>query len=110
MNKTHEIVFIGDKPAWSYTLRHRHFGVTDYVNYLTTMATLAPEIVAVPLVDHPFNLAKSDIGAQEAFLIGAKLWHNGVGEYRQHKVGECGQVRWLSEVNHIRKELLCSLQ
>jgi hypothetical protein len=109
MNKTHEIVFMGDKPAWAYTLRHRHFGVTDYVNYLTTMATLAPDIVAIPLVDHPFNLAKSDVGAIEAALIGAKLWHNGVGEFRQHAVNEIPNIRWLSDVNYLRSEVLNSL-
>ena len=109
MNKTHEIVFMGDKPAWAYTLKHRHFAVTDYCNYLTTMATLAPEIVAIPLVDHPFNVAKSDIGAIECFLIGAKLWHNGVGEFRKHPVNETGSVRWLSEVNGKRLELINSL-
>lgn len=109
MNDTHEIVFFGDKPAWAYTLRHRHFAVSDYANYITTMNALAPEYVAVPLVDHPFNHAKSDVGAQEAFLIGAKLWHNGVGEFRQHRVNELGQVRWLSDVNHKRMELINSL-
>ena len=109
MNATHEIVFFGDKPAWAYTLRHRHFAVSDYANYITTMNALAPEYVAVPLVDHPFNHSKSDVGAQEAFLIGAKLWHNGIGEFRQHRVNELGQVRWLSDVNHKRLELINSL-
>jgi predicted acetyltransferase len=110
MNATHEIVFFGDSPAWAYTLNHRHFTVSDYANYVSMMNQLAPEFVAVPLVDHPFNHSKSDVGAQEAFLIGAKLWHNGVGEYLQHKVAERGRVRWTSEVNERRKEILCSLQ
>jgi hypothetical protein len=109
INKTHELVFFGDKPAWAYTLRHRFFAVTDYCNMLTTMATLAPEIMAVPLVDHPFNHAKSDVAAQEAALIGAKLWHNGVGEFRQHKVNEIPEIRWLSSVQHLRAELIQSL-
>lgn len=109
MNATHEIVFFGDKPAWAYTLRHRHFAVSDYSNFIVSMNNLAPEYVAVPLVDHPFNHSKSDVGAQEAFLIGAKLWHNGVGEFRQHRVNELGQVRWLSDVNHKRMELIQSL-
>jgi hypothetical protein len=100
---------VGDAPAWAYQLRHRHFGVTDYANYIVTLHKLAPEIVAVPLADHPFNHAKSDIGAQEAFAVGAKLWHNGIGEFAQHKLLECCDVRWLSSVQHLRKEIIESL-
>jgi hypothetical protein len=104
MNKTHEIIFVGDAPAWAYQLRHRHFGVTDYANYIVTLHKLAPEIVAVPLADHPFNHAKSDIGAQEAWAIGAKLWHNGIGEFKD--LPEVSEPRWLSDVNHLRMEVL----
>lgn len=109
MNATHEVVFFGDKPPWAYTLKHRFFGVTDYANMLTTIATLAPEFLAVPLVDCAFNIAKSDIAAQEAFLVGAKLWHNNVGEFKQHPVDETGSVRWLSSVQHLRHGVLNSL-
>jgi hypothetical protein len=109
MNKTHEIVFFGEPPAYAYTLRHRVFSVTDYSNFIVSMNNLAPEIMAVPLADHPFNHAKSDVAAQEAALIGAKLWHNGVGEFRQHAVNEIPKARWLSDVNHLRSEVLNSL-
>jgi len=109
MNKTHEIVFFGEPPAYAYTLRHRVFSVTDYSNFIVSMNNLAPEIMAVPLADHPFNHAKSDVAAQEAALIGAKIWHNNVGEFRQHVVNEIPNIRWLSDVNHLRSEVLNSL-
>jgi hypothetical protein len=79
----------------------------DYTNYITVMNALAPEYVLVPLADHPFNHAKSDVGAQEAYLIGAKLIHNGIGEYKG--LPETGKPRWLSEVNALRTKILRSL-
>jgi hypothetical protein len=105
--KGYELIFMGDKPPWSYQVNHRHFTVSDYCNYLCTLARLAPEYVFVPLVDNLFNQGKSDISALEAWLAGAKLIHSNIGEFKN--LPECGQVRWLSEVNHLRKDLLCSL-
>lgn len=105
---THKIVFVGDKPDWACMLRDTaHYGVMDYANYIAVMNMLAPEFVVVPLADHPFNYAKSDIGAQEAYLIGAKLIHNGIGEYKG--LPEVGTPRWLSETNAIRTRILRSL-
>jgi hypothetical protein len=79
----------------------------DYANYIAVMNMLAPEYVIVPLAEHPFNHAKSDIGAQEAYLIGAKLIHNGIGEYAG--LPEVGKPRWLSEANVIRTKILRGL-
>ena len=105
---THKIVFVGAKPAWAAELRdYAHYDIMDYTNYITVMNALAPEYVLVPLADHPFNHAKSDVGAQEAYLIGAKLIHNGIGEYKD--LPETGKPRWLSEVNAIRTKILRSL-
>lgn len=107
LNKTHEIIFVGDAPPWAYQLKHRHVPVCDYAAYMATMNTIAPEYVFVPLADHPFNRAKSDIGAQEAYAIGAKLLHNGIGEYAG--LPEASQPRWLSEVNPLRSQVLNEL-
>lgn len=105
---THKIVFVGAKPAWAAELRdYAHYDIMDYTNYITVMNALAPEYVLVPLADHPFNHAKSDVGAQEAYLIGAKLIHNGIGEYKD--LPETGKPRWLSEVNAIRTKILRNL-
>jgi hypothetical protein len=83
------------------------YDIMDYTNYITVMNALAPEYVLVPLADHPFNHAKSDVGAQEAYLIGAKLIHNDIGEYKD--LPETGKPRWLSEVNALRTKILRSL-
>lgn len=104
----HEIVFIGSCPdlAWSLP-RWRHFGITDYANYITLLNSLAPTAMFVPLVDHPFNAAKSDIAAQECWLVGANLIHSGLGEYRDLPVRR--EPRWLSQTNVIREGIARSL-
>lgn len=105
---SHKIVFVGARPQWADDLRStQHFGIMDYANYIAVMNMLAPEYVIVPLAEHPFNHAKSDIGAQEAYLIGAKLIHNGIGEYAG--LPEVGKPRWLSEANVIRTKILRGL-
>lgn len=104
MNKTHEIVFVGAIPDFAHELKHRHIPVSDYAAYIATMNSIAPEYVFVPLADHAFNYAKSDIGAQEAYLIGAKLLHNSIGEY--NGLPEVGETRWLSSVNPLREKVL----
>ena len=103
-SKGYEIIFFGDAPPYAYQLKNRHFGVTDYANMLTTMAKLAPEYFYVPLANHPFNHAKSDCAASEAYLIGAKLIHSNFGEFEF--LPEVGTPRWLSEVNPFRMEVL----
>lgn len=105
--KGYEIIFFGDRPSWGYQLDHKHYGVVDYVNFLSSMARLAPEYVFVPLVDNNFNHAKSDCAASEAYLIGAKLIHSNIGEFKG--LPEVGEPRWLSDVNHKRMELINSL-
>jgi hypothetical protein len=107
MNVTHEIAFVGDAPSWAWKLRSKQYPVLDYCAYMSLMNSIAPEIVAVPLADHPFNHAKSDVGGQEAYAIGAKLWHNNVGEFKD--LPEVSEPRWLSTVNHLRSEVICSL-
>lgn len=104
----YEVAIFGDAPAWAYELgTFRHFAVADYSNYLTLLNSLAPAKMFVPLVDHPFNRAKSDIAAQECYLIGAELKHNDVGEFKG--LPPTGTPRWLSETNPIRMELLKEL-
>lgn len=105
--KGYEIIFFGDSPPWGYQVKHRVFSASDYSNFLCTMAKLAPEYMFVPLVDHPFNHAKSDCAASEAYLIGAKLIHSNIGEFKG--LPEVGEPRWLSDVNHKRMELINSL-
>jgi hypothetical protein len=106
-NRGYELVFFGDKPNWVYQVRHKHYGVTDYSNLLATMAKTAAEYFLFPLVDNKFNRAKSDIAAQEAWLCGCKLIHSNIGEFKG--LPEVGTPRWLSEVNHLRSEVLNSL-
>jgi hypothetical protein len=106
--KGYEVCFFGDVPAWAFEVpNYRHFPVSDYCNFLTTMHSAAPEYMVVGLVDHPFNHSKSDIAAQEAYLIGAKLLHNGVGQFAG--LPETSEPRWLSDVNHLRANMLRSL-
>jgi hypothetical protein len=61
----------------------------------------------VPLVDNIFNQGKSDVAALECYLIGAKLIHSNIGEFKG--LPEVGTPRWLSDVNHLRLELINSL-
>lgn len=106
--KGYELLFMGDIPAWGYQIeKKRHFPVSDYSNYLSTLARLAPEYMYVPLVDNIFNRGKSDLAAQEAWLCGCKLIHSDIGEFKG--LPEVGSVRWLSEVQHLRLELINSL-
>lgn len=103
--KGYEVCFFGDTPAWAHELpNHRAFPVSDYCNFIVTLNSAAPEYMLVNLVPHQFNRAKSDIASQEAYLIGAKLLHNHVGEYMG--LPETSEPRWLSSVNHIRMDLL----
>jgi hypothetical protein len=106
--KGYELLFMGDVAPFAYQIeKKRHFAVSDYSNYLATLARLAPEYMYVPLVDNIFNQGKSDCSAQEGYLCGCKLIHSNVGEFKG--LPAVGTPRWLSEVNHIRKDLLCSL-
>lgn len=105
LGQSNRIVFVGDCPPWAHTLKDvQHYEVVDYANFLCLMHTIAPKMVVVPLADHPFNHAKSDVGAQEAYLIGAQLWHNNVGVFKG--LPATGEPRWLSKVNSIRAEII----
>jgi hypothetical protein len=84
--------------------KYRQFPVSDYSNFICLLNSLAPEYLVVPLVDHPFNRAKSDVAAQECYLVGAKLMHNGTGEFAG--LPESGTPRWLSEVNPLRQQII----
>lgn len=99
--------FFGSIPAWAYEIEHRHFPVSDCCVYLTNLSSLAPEYFICYLVDHPFNHAKSDIAAQEAYTVGARLLHNGVGAYAG--LPEIGAPRLLSETNRQRVDIVASL-
>jgi hypothetical protein len=104
----YELIFMGDVAPFAYQIeKKRHFAVSDYSNYLSTLARLAPEYMYVPLVDNIFNQGKSDIAAQEAWLCGCKLIHSNIGEFKG--LPEVAEPRWLSEVNHLRLELINSL-
>jgi hypothetical protein len=105
--KGYELLFFGDIAPWAYQVKHRHFTVSDYSNYLASAARLSPEYMFVPLVDNIFNQGKSDVAALECYLIGAKLIHSNIGEFKG--LPEVGTPRWLSDVNHLRLELINSL-
>jgi hypothetical protein len=76
----------------------------DYAQYLVTLNYIAPEYVFASLEDIPFNHAKSDVVAQEAYLIGAKFIHNDTAAYRN--LPEKGPVRWATKP---REQLICKL-
>lgn len=99
--------FFGMLPSWAYEVKHKHFPVADACVYLANLNALAPEYFICCLVDHPFNHAKSDIAAQEAYLVGAKLIHNGVGAYSG--LPELTKPRLLSETNKQRIDLIRSI-
>ncbi len=101
------IAFFGDRPPWAYQIQHKYYGVSDYVQYMATLAQLAPEYLIVTLADHPFNHSKSDIAAQECWAVGAKLIHNGIGEFAG--LPEWQEPRKLSEMNALRIDILNSL-
>lgn len=106
--KGYEIAFFGDPPRWAWELGEvRKFPVADYTNYICLLNSLAPEYLVVPLVDCAFNRSKSDVAAQEAWLVGAKLIHNNVGAFEG--LPESGPIRWLSEVNPLRKKIIDEL-
>ena len=105
LSKNHEIIFMGDKPSWANEVHnHKVVKLVDYVNYIMLLNNLAPKTMLVPLVDCPFNVARSDVAAQEAYLVGADVWHNNVGSYKD--LPAKGTPRWLSEVNGVRMQLL----
>lgn len=107
MAKGYEVAFFGDRPNWSYAFKHKYFPVSDYCQYMATLDALAPSYMVVTLVDHPFNHSKSDIAAQECWTIGAKLIHNGIGEYAG--LPEWQEPRLLSEANAQRIDIFRSL-
>jgi hypothetical protein len=76
----------------------------DYAQYIVTLNYIAPEYVFASLADDPFNHAKSDVVAQEAYLIGAKFIHNDTAAYRN--LPETAPVRWLTKP---REELIWKL-
>jgi hypothetical protein len=98
--QTHKFVFFGRPPAWARNMNHEHVPETHYVTYMALLHRCAPEFMFVPLADVPFNHAKSDIAAQECYAVGAKLIHNGVGEYSG--LPDWQEPRWLSTVNEQR--------
>jgi hypothetical protein len=100
LSRTHKFVFFGKPPVWANTLRHEHVPETHYVTFMALLHRCAPEFLFVPLADVPFNHAKSDIAAQECYAVGARLIHNGVGEYAG--LPETQEPRWLSTVNEQR--------
>jgi hypothetical protein len=108
MSHKNTIIFLGDKPEWASELRQvKTVGILDYANYIMLLNQLAPKMMVLPLVDCPFNHARSDIGAQEAYLVGAEVWHNHIGEYKN--LPTKGTPRWLSETNAQRMQILESL-
>lgn len=108
MSYKNTIIFLGDKPEWAHELKQvKTVGILDYANYIMLLNSLAPKMMVLPLVDCPFNRSRSDIGAQEAYLVGAEIWHNHVGEYKNLPMS--GTPRWLSETNAQRMAILESL-
>lgn len=108
LGEENKIVFMGYPPPWASEVKNQaSVGVLDYANYITFLNSIAPKMFLVPLEDNEFNRAKSDIGAQEAYLVGAELWHNNVGMYKN--LPSHGPVRWLSEVNELRMQILRGL-
>jgi hypothetical protein len=107
ISKGYEVAFFGDRPNWSYAIKHKFFPVSDYCQYMATLDALAPEYMIFTLADHPFNHSRSDIAAQECWTIGAKLIHNNLGEFEG--LPERQAPRKLSEMNALRIEILRSL-
>ena len=107
MAKGYEVAFFGFRPPYSYAFKHKYYPVSDYCQYMATLDALAPAYMVVTLVDHPFNHSKSDVAAQECWTIGAKLIHNGIGEYAG--LPEWQKPRLLSEANAQRIDVLHSL-
>lgn len=106
--KENEIVFMGDAPSWVAEVKHHKIiKLLDYINYIMLLNSLAPQLLLVPLIDCAFNAARSDVAAQEAFLVGADIWHNNVGSYKN--LPTKGTPRWLSDMNKIRMQILRKL-
>jgi len=103
----YEIAFFGFRPPFSYAFKHKFYPVSDYCQYLATLDALSPEYLVATLVDHPFNHSKSDIAAQECWAVGAKLIHNGIGEFAG--LPEWQEPRKLSDMNALRIDILNSL-
>ena len=102
--KGYMAAFFGACPPWAYQIHHKHFPVADACVYLANLAALAPEYFIYYLADHPFNHCKSDIAAQEAYAIGAKLLHNGIGAYAG--LFPLSEPRLLSQTNKLRIDLI----
>lgn len=67
--------------------------VPDYVTYAARLASLGLDLALVPLVDHPFNRAKSDIKWLEYSACGIAAIFSDVEPYRASI--EHGRTGWL---------------
>jgi hypothetical protein len=108
LSQTNEIIFMGDAPSWVAEVKnHKLIKLVDYINYIMLLNSIAPKMLLVPLVPCDFNAARSDIAAQEAYLVGAEVWHNNVGSYKD--LPAKGTPRWLSDMNKIRMRIVREL-
>jgi hypothetical protein len=109
VNQGYDAMFFGAVPTWAYEIagRYKHIEVGDYCVYLANIFRAAPEYFVYCLAEHPFNLSKSDVAAQEAYLVGAKLLHNNVGAYEN--LPETSEPRLLSTTNAQRIDIIKSL-
>lgn len=81
LSRKYKIVFIGDKPA-SFTIPNSEYiPHQDYVQYIAMLNYMRPKVFFASLADHPFNYSKSDVAAQEAYLVGARFLHNDTAAY-----------------------------
>lgn len=92
-------IFAGTDPDEITTqITHDNFSVRptiDIFMYHEHLAQAAPAILINPLLDHPFNYAKSNIGWMEAAMAGGAILAPDFPEYRQpgavtYKPGEFG--------------------
>jgi hypothetical protein len=107
--KTHEIIFIGAKPPPRFS-RFTHIESLPYEQYMVFLHYCRPDLFIIPLEDHPFNHSKSDVCAQEAFAVGARIVHSGVGEYAKYPQFHWEPPRYLDDpnINPVRKAILYS--
>lgn len=104
----HQLICIGAPPPLSFPFPHTHIPALPYEQYMTFLQLTRPEFFVIPLEEHAFNRAKSDVCAQEAFACGARIIHSGVGEYARYPQGHWEEPRWLDQpdINPIRRSIL----
>lgn len=105
--RTHEIIFIGAPPPEPFT-GFTHIPSLPYEQYMVFLHFAQPDLFIIPLQDNPFNRAKSDVCAQEAFAVGARIVHSGVGEYAQYPQEHWQAPRYLDDpkIKPFRKAIL----